>query len=98
MVVRALRMVFGDFFLAKTTGRSSRNPTMMAGAIPLASMVITLLTGVEANRRTNSTAIAFIRPGSIWWLMKLSTLRMPPSKQRPSCKIRFLSNSMSRMF
>ena len=58
-------IVLGFFFLAKITGRSSRKPTMMAGAIPLASMVITLLNRSEAKRRTNSTAIAFISVGSI---------------------------------
>lgn len=50
----------------------------MAGAIPLASMVMILLTFVPAKRRTNSTPIDFISTGSIWWLMKLSTLRIPP--------------------
>lgn len=61
---------------------------MMAGAIPLASIVITLLILVEAKRRTNSTAMDFIKMGSIWWLIKLSTFRMPPSKHLPSRKIR----------
>lgn len=50
----------------------------MVGAIPLASMVMILLTFVPAKRRTNSTPIDFISTGSIWWLMKLSTLRIPP--------------------
>lgn len=50
----------------------------MAGAIPLASTVIILLIGVEAKRLTNSTPMDFIRIGSIWWLMKLSTFSMPP--------------------
>lgn len=38
---------------------------MMAGAIPLASTVMTLLIWVDAKRRTNSTPILFIRMGSI---------------------------------
>lgn len=36
---------------------------MMAGAIPLASTVIILLMSVLAKRRTNSTAIDFIKDG-----------------------------------
>ena len=59
-------MVDGFFFLANTTGKSSKKPIMMAGAMPLASMVSILLMSVLAYRRIISTAICFIRFGSIW--------------------------------
>ena len=64
--VSMFSMVLGFFFFAKTTGNSSKYPTIIAGAIPLASIVITLLIFVLAKRRTNSTAIDFIKIGSIW--------------------------------
>jgi hypothetical protein len=41
-------IVEGFFFLAKTTGKSSRKPIIMAGAMPLASTVIILFISVEA--------------------------------------------------
>ena len=60
-----LPIVLGFFFLANTTGRFIRNPIIMAGAMPDASMVRILLTLVLAKRRMNSTAMSFIRFGSI---------------------------------
>ena len=58
-------MVLGTFFLANTTGNSNKYPTIIAGAMPLASTVKILLILVLAKRRTNSTAIDFIKMGSI---------------------------------
>ena len=58
-------MVAGFFFLANTTGRSRRNPIIMAGAMPDASMVMILFISVEAYRLISSTAICFIKFGSI---------------------------------
>ena len=65
VVVSMFSIVLGFFFFAKTTGSSSKYPTIIAGAIPLASIVSILLIFVLAKRRTNSTAIDFIRIGSI---------------------------------
>ena len=84
LVCRQFSIVFGVLFLAKTTGRCNRYPTIIAGAIPLASIVTILSIFSQAKRLTNSSAIAFIIIGSIWWLIKPSTLRIPPSRHLPS--------------
>jgi hypothetical protein len=80
-------IVLGLDFFAKSTGTFKIAPTIMAGAIPLASMVMTLLISCEENRLTSSSAIICIRAGSIWWFIKLSTFRIPPGKHFPSFKI-----------
>ena len=64
-VVNMLSMVEGFFFLANTTGTFKRKPTMIAGAIPEASMVKILLISLFANLRTNSIDIDCNSVGSI---------------------------------
>ncbi len=60
-----LSMVLGFFFLANTTGSFIRYPVMMAGAIPLASIVRILFAPLPRNLLTNSPAMAPISTGSI---------------------------------
>ena len=87
-------IVTGFFFLAKTTGSPITYPVMMAGAMPLASMVMILSAPANAKRRANSSATRFIRTGSIWWFIKLSTFNIPPSRHLPSLSIRSFSASI----
>ena len=60
-----LDMVEGFFFLANTTGKSSKKPIIIAGAMPDASTVKILFTPFKSKRFENSTAMDFIKLGSI---------------------------------
>ena len=79
-----LSIVLGCFFLMNTTGSCIWYPSIIAGAMPEASMVTILLIFLSANSRANSSANLYIRLGSSWWFRKLSTFRMPPGSERPS--------------
>ena len=54
-VASMLSSVFGFFFFANTTGRFIRNPIMIAGAMPDASIVRILFTLVFAKKKKPNT-------------------------------------------
>ena len=90
------RLILFDFF-ANTTGTSNSLATIAAIPIPLASIVRILLIFLSANNLFHSFAISSKSFISIWWLIKLSTLRTLPSLIIPSFLI-LSSNNFITVF
>lgn len=83
-----LSMVEGFFFLCKHHRDPQQQPYHYSRSYTTGLNRNDFCNLEDAKLRTNSSAICRIRYGSIWWLIKLSTLRIPPGKLLPSFRMR----------
>jgi len=73
---------------AKIIGTPNFCAAYKAGAIPDASIVITLVMPASAKTSAKRLPIASINSGSTWCVIKLSTFKTPSPNTRPSFLIR----------